>query len=136
MFFPRVVPDTWVRTSDFESSNLILFGNAETNRIIAKYANQLPMQLTSKAEKKYGLVFAFPNEYDHYLVINSGLPWWYVEEETDWRYQPQKQTSLGKLKDFTLFSKDREVMIQGYFDEAWKLKSADRKVLTGSGVLR
>jgi pimeloyl-ACP methyl ester carboxylesterase len=136
MFFPRVVPDTWVRTSDFESSNLILFGNAETNRIIAKYANQLPMQLTSKAEKKYGLVFAFPNEYDHYLVINSGLPWWYVEEETDWRYQPQKQTSLGKLKDFTLFSKDREVMIQGYFDEAWKLKGADRKALSGSGVLR
>jgi hypothetical protein len=59
-----------------------------------------------------------------------------VEEETDWRYQPQKQTSLGKLKDFTLFSKDRAVMIQGYFDEAWKLKGADRKALSGSGVLR
>lgn len=41
MVFPRVVADRDVRSSDFVSSNLILFGTRETNSVIEKFADKL-----------------------------------------------------------------------------------------------
>ena len=134
-FFPRVIPDVAVRQSDHESANLVLFGTTETNSIIAQYAGDLPLQLKSTAAKKYGLVYVFPNAHQHYLVINSGLPWWKFTEGTEWRYQPTAQAFLGQLKDFTLFSKNRNVLIQGYFDVDWNLPEIADKELMGSGVI-
>jgi pimeloyl-ACP methyl ester carboxylesterase len=74
MVFPRVVSDNEIRQSDFEHSNLILFGTKETNTIIAKFADKLPVHLNSDAGE-YGLVYIFPLN-GHYVLINSGLPWW------------------------------------------------------------
>jgi len=135
-FYPRVIPDKAVRPSDHGNANLILFGTVETNRVIAQYAGTLPIQLRAKAIKKYGLVYVYPNEHGHYLVINSGLPWWKVAEETEWRYTPGAQTTLGQLKDFTLFSKNRNVLIQGYFDAEWQLPPVLEKAVVTSGAVR
>jgi poly(3-hydroxybutyrate) depolymerase len=78
LIFPRVVADNAVRPSDLESSNLVLFGTKETNSLIAKFADRLPMQFSGAAEG-YGLVYVFPNE-GHYVVISSGLPWFTAVE--------------------------------------------------------
>ena len=45
----RAIPDTQVRPSDFESSDLVLFGTKETNSVIAKFAEQLPLHLDPKS---------------------------------------------------------------------------------------
>ena len=71
--FP-VKADKDLTRDDLTGANLILFGTSETNRIIARYADRLPIALNAGAAD-YGLVFVFPAD-GHYLVVNSGLPWW------------------------------------------------------------
>jgi hypothetical protein len=55
-------------------SNLVLSGTRETNAIIEKFADKLPLHLKADA-KDYGLLYIFPVN-NHYVLINSGLPWW------------------------------------------------------------
>ncbi|MCK7541540.1 MAG: hypothetical protein MZV63_66980 [Marinilabiliales bacterium] len=74
MVFPRVISDKEVRQSDYVTSNLILFGTKETNAIIEKFSDKLPMHLNADAAD-YGLVYIFPMN-RHYILVNSGLPWW------------------------------------------------------------
>ena len=74
MIFPRVAADKDVRPSDFQSSNLILFGTRETNGVIARFADRLPLELKAAAEG-YGLAYIFPID-GRYVVVASGLPWW------------------------------------------------------------
>ena len=69
----RAVPDTQVRPSDLQSSDLFLFGTKETNTVIAKFAEQLPLHLDPRAEG-YGLVYVYPVN-GHYFLIASGTPW-------------------------------------------------------------
>jgi dipeptidyl aminopeptidase/acylaminoacyl peptidase len=74
LFFPRVVADKDVRPSDLDGSNLILFGTRETNTLIDKFSDRLPIQLEPTAAG-YGLVYVFPID-KHYVVVSSGLAWW------------------------------------------------------------
>ena len=74
MVFPRVISDQQVRQSDYVTSNLVLFGTRETNAIIEKFADRLPLHLDAGAGD-YGLLYIYPMN-RHYLLINSGLPWW------------------------------------------------------------
>ena len=69
----RAVPDTQVRPSDLQTSDLFLFGTKETNTVIAKFAGLLPLHLDPKAEG-YGLVYVYPVN-GHYFLIGSGTPW-------------------------------------------------------------
>ncbi len=71
---PRVISDKQIRDSDYASSNLILFGTRETNAVIERFSNQLPMQLNTEASG-YGLVYCFPVN-GHYVVVSSGIPFW------------------------------------------------------------
>jgi len=45
MIFPRSMADNAVRQSDYETSNLVLFGTAGTNSIIKKYEDRLPVHI-------------------------------------------------------------------------------------------
>ena len=69
----RSVADAQVRPSDFQTSDLVLFGTKETNTVIAKFADQLPLQLSADAQG-YGLVYVYPVN-GHYFVVGSGVPW-------------------------------------------------------------
>lgn len=131
MVFPRVVSDKEVRPSDFESSNLILFGTKETNSVIEKYSDRLPLTLNATA-KNYGLLYIFPFD-GRYIVINSGLPWWTGVKDS--RFLPASLTALNAFKDFILF-KDAatNVVVDGYFDDGWKVAEGDRKRLSESVV--
>ena len=72
MVFPRVMADRELRQSDFETSNLILFGTRETNSVIEKFADKLPLHLNASADN-YGLVYVYPmnNRYVATLVVDS-----------------------------------------------------------------
>ncbi len=135
-FYPRVVADRDLRKSDYESSNLILFGTAETNSIIAKYKDQLPVHLKSEALKTYGLVYVYPNEHNHYVMINSGLSWWHARDNSGWRFLPEAHTSLNSFQDFILFKRDKTVIAEGYFQNDWSLTEEMKKTLMESGIVR
>ena len=128
MIFPRVVADNGVRQSDIETSNLVLFGTSETNSLIKKYADRLPVQLNADA-KDYGLLYIFPLN-GHYVLVNSGLPWWTPMAPKEGQpaasgmsLMSGKASALSVYKDFILFkSTPDNVVSQGYFNNNWAFR--------------
>lgn len=133
MFFPRVVADKEVRPSDVESSNLILFGTAETNALIARFSDKLPLKLKADADK-LSLFYIYPMN-GRYVAVNSGLPWWNAKPATTFSFLPQPYALLNRLPDFVLFRETLEnALVEGYFDQNWDLSDEQQKKLEASGV--
>jgi dienelactone hydrolase len=133
MFFPRVISDKDVRPSDLESSNLVLFGTAESNSVIAKYKDALPMELKSTDEGT-GLLYIFPVN-GHYVLINSGLHWWAGAQEQNYRFPPSF-IDIPSLKDFVLFKGSvKNPIVDGYFDTTWSLPAEMKTKLSANGVV-
>ena len=132
MFFPRIIADKDVRASDFETADMILFGNKETNSVIAKYADQLPMHLDAN-EKELGLVYFF-NVGERNVVINSGLPWWTGSDAQSYSSPPIFQQAAN-FKDFILFRGSvKKVVTEGLFDNDWNIPATQRKLLSENRV--
>jgi pimeloyl-ACP methyl ester carboxylesterase len=137
MVFPRVISDRQVRQSDYENSNLILFGTKGTNAIISKFADKLPVHMKPDANE-YGLVYIFPMN-DHYIVVNSGLPWWTPAKKPD---QPgmafigSEAQAINKFKDFVLFKETSDnIIAQGFFDNNWNLPPEEAAKMKATGVI-
>lgn len=138
MVFPRVLSDKELRQSDYENSNLILFGTKETNAIIAKFADSLPVQLSNDA-KDYGLLYIFPVN-KHYVLVNSGLPWWTPSKSASGQggmaFMGAKVDGLKNFQDFILFRESPEnVISQGCFDNNWNLPSDAANAMKATGVI-
>jgi len=139
MIFPRYMADNAVRQSDLETSNLVLFGTAETNSWIKKYADRLPVQLNDDADD-YGLVYVYPMN-GHYILINSGLPWWTPPAKTEGAtgglgMLTAKGSSLNAFPDFILFKGTPDnVISKGYFDNNWEIPEAEKAKMKASGVV-
>jgi pimeloyl-ACP methyl ester carboxylesterase len=139
MVFPRVISDKEVRQSDYDNSNLVLFGTRETNSIIEKFADRLPMQLSSSV-KDYGLVYIFPLN-KHYVLVNSGLYWWTPEkkaaDQAEMAFMGSKIEILKKYKDFVLFKESPDnVIAQGSFDNNWKLPPDALSAIKSTGAVQ
>jgi fermentation-respiration switch protein FrsA (DUF1100 family) len=132
----RVVSDAELAQDDREQSNLILFGDAQTNSIIAELAPKLPMQL-SPAAPDYGLLYIAPGLSGRYLVVSSGLPWWNRVDQVNGRPGiPMPFQLLPALGDFALYrGKGDNFLVQGRFDRQWKLSSPQAEALRASGVV-
>ncbi len=134
-FFPHVIADKDVRPSDLESSNLILFGTAQTNSLIAKYSDRLPLQLNAGMEN-YGLFYIFPID-GRYVTISSGLAWWTDADTKGWRYMPPVHHVAAAYKDFILFKGSaKNVLAEGYFDNNWHLPEAATKAMEATKAVR
>lgn len=140
MIFPRSLADNSVRQSDLETSSMVLFGTAETNSWIKKYADRLPMQLNEDAEG-YGLVYIYPMN-GRYVLINSGLPWWTPPASSEGQQGgigmlAGRGSSLNALPDFILFKDTPDnVVSKGYFDNNWEIPAAEKEKLASSGVVQ
>lgn len=140
LVFPRVLADNEVRPSDFESANLVLFGTRETNTVIEKYADILPVHLNDPSGE-YGLVYIYPAG-GKYVLVSSGLPWWTVDPEA----APARRSpfagqiaafGLNGMQDFVLFKGSAEnVVAEGRFDSQWRLSAEDVNKLTATGVVQ
>jgi poly(3-hydroxybutyrate) depolymerase len=139
MVFPRAIADRDVRPSDLESANLVLFGTRETNTLIERFADRLPLHLSSAADG-YGLIYVAPLG-DRYVVVSSGLPWW---EAGDAAAAPGRLPftnavsafGLMALGDYLLFRENAENPIAaGRFDAQWRLPRADAERLRATGVV-
>jgi pimeloyl-ACP methyl ester carboxylesterase len=135
---PRVIADRDIRSSDYITSNLILFGTRETNAVIEKFADRLPVHLDPKAGD-YGLVYIFPMS-RRYIIVNSGLPWWTPPKETKsqtgYAFSGTRIEMLKNWGDFILFrTGPDDIVTQGVFDNNWKLPSEAARVMKESGVV-
>jgi hypothetical protein len=138
MILPRVLSDKELRQSDYDKSNLVLFGTRETNAIIEKFADRLPVNLQADA-KDYGLVYVFPLN-SHYVLVNSGLPWWTppkkAPDQGGFAFMGAKSDALKNLKDFILFKENSDnIITQGNFDNNWKLPSEAAEAMKATGVI-
>lgn len=145
----RAVADHDVRSSDLESSNLVLFGTKETNSVIARFSDRLPLHLKGDA-KDHGLVYIFPVG-PHYVLISSGIPWWTSKTgeapplgavSTGWWSRPRfrflnaPSSVLGDFKDFVLFKGlPQYALAEGFFDAQWRLSPADLEKIKSAGVV-
>jgi hypothetical protein len=135
----QVRADREVREQDRTESNLVLFGTAETNRLIAGMAGDLPMALNAGAAD-YGLLYAYPAG-QRYVLINSGLPLLTgVELQRGlYRFMPPLLAMLLPRGDYMLFKGSLEnVLAEGRFDNDWKVPpdAAIRLAATGAVTLR
>ncbi|PHN05636.1 phospholipase [Flavilitoribacter nigricans DSM 23189 = NBRC 102662] len=129
MVFPRVLSDKQVRPSDLESANLVLFGDAATNTVIANLQGELPLQFSGDPATT-GIAYIYPHN-GHYVLVNSGLS---IMEAPDsekaidglTRFSsPAMVFALKKFDDYVIFSKDK-VLAGGLFDNQWQLPAAAR----------
>ena len=138
MVFPRVISDKEIRQSDYVTSNLILLGTRETNAVIEKFADKLPLHLNTDTSG-YGLVYVFPMN-RHYILVNSGLSWWTPPKntsgQTGYAFQGSKVEILKKFQDFVLFRESTDnIVSQGLFDNNWKIPAGAIETLKSSGAV-
>ncbi len=134
--FP-VKADTAVTPADLDSASLILFGTAETNSLIARFAPQLPLALSPGAAD-YGLLFVAPAG-KHYALVSSGLPWWTGAEEAHRDgdpFAPRRYRLLTTFGDFILFKGSlANVVSEGRFDRNWKVPADVSAKLLATGTV-
>jgi poly(3-hydroxybutyrate) depolymerase len=134
----RVLADHEVSASDLQNANLVLFGTKETNSLIAKYADRLPMSLNAGAAD-YGMVYVYPVD-GRYVVVQSGLPWWTRFDQAALEYQlpylNTPQHALMTFGDYFVFRGGLEnIATAGRFDRDWKLPADAARRLRALGAI-
>jgi hypothetical protein len=121
----RAVADMAVTGTDLAGANLLLFGTAATNSLIARFRDRFPMELNPGAAD-YGLVFVTPVD-GRYVVVCSGLPWP--------RSIAASRVFAGR-GDYILFRGSLgNVLAEGRFDRNWKLTPADAARIQAAGAV-
>jgi poly(3-hydroxybutyrate) depolymerase len=135
-----VKADSAITPADLDSADLVLFGSAETNTLISRFADRLPLALNPGAAD-YGLLFIAPIG-KHYALVSSGLPWWTGAEEArpaiGTLFAPPQFRLLQTFGDYILFKGSlANVMAEGRFDHNWKLPpdAAAKMVATGTVIV-
>jgi acetyl esterase/lipase len=128
---PPTKDDSQVTEADIRDRNLILFGEPDTNRVLNRIADKLPIKITETsyvvAQEKYqrtadtGLAMIYPNPLNEkkYVVVLSGLHW------------GEKRGSNHKydlLPDFIVYNNEfdqvvstNHALVAGFFDTKWQL---------------
>jgi hypothetical protein len=132
-----VKSDEEVTDDDVASSNLVLFGNARTNRLIARLAPQLPMELNPGAAD-YGLLY-LASAGKHYVLVSSGLPWWTGSEEVQrggYRFAPEQYRLLSTFGDYILFKGGlKNVLAEGRYGRNGKVPAETVAKVLGTGTV-
>ncbi|MBM3727867.1 MAG: hypothetical protein FJW40_20890 [Acidobacteria bacterium] len=127
-----VSDDQHVSDAEIVSSNLVLWGDPSSNRILARIAAQLPIQWTAQGitvsgktydSAKHTLIMIYPNPLNpnRYVVLNSGFTFRDFDQLNNARQTP-------KLPDYAVIDLDTppdarwpgKVVLAGFFNEAWK----------------
>ena len=129
----RVVQDSALTDEQIASSNLILFGDPESNAVLKRIADQLPIKWTAEGiragDRSYdsdhhALVMIYPNPLnpEKYVVLNSGFTF----REYDYLNNARQ---VPKLPDWAIIDLNTpadsrtpgKIVGLGFFDEAWQL---------------
>jgi dienelactone hydrolase len=129
----RVKTDEDISDADIASNNLVLWGDPQSNKLLAKIAPQLPIRWdaqgvhagsTDYPADKYVPVLIYPNPLSpkHYVVINSGFTFREFDYQNNARQTP-------KVPDWAIIDIGVPVSAKapgaipeaGFFDEQWKL---------------
>ena len=129
----RVKKDTEITAADIADSNLILWGDPASNRILARIAKRLPIRWDAQgihvggktyAADRFVPVMIFPNPLNprRYIVLNSGFTY----REYDYLNNARQ---VPKLPDFAVIDTSVPptpraaggIADAGFFDENWQI---------------
>lgn len=134
--FP-VKADSAVTAQELDSDSLVLFGTRETNSLIARFANRLPLAL-SRGAADYGLLF-IADLGKHYALVSSGLPWWTDFEDAGRPFDPYaaaRYAELATFGDYVIFKGSlAHVVAEGRFDRDWKLPPDAAAKIAATGTV-
>jgi pimeloyl-ACP methyl ester carboxylesterase len=123
--------DTAVTDADIANSNLILWGDPSSNKVLAKIADKLPVKWTVDdlrvGDKTYPaahhaplLIYPNPQNPNKYVVLNSGFTFREYDYQSNARQVP-------KLPDWAVVDVNTpsphwpgKVVEAGFFDEQWQ----------------
>jgi len=133
-----VKADTAITADDLDSADLVLFGTAATNTLIARFRDRLPLALNPGAAD-YGLLFVAPLG-KHYALVSSGLPWWTGAEEArppvGISFAPPRFRLLQTFGDYILFKGSlNHVVAEGRFDRNWKVPADASAQMLATGTV-
>ena len=133
----RVKDDAEITDDDIASSNLVLWGDPSSNKLLARVADKLPMQWEAQgirvgkqiyADGHHVPVLIYPNPLNpkHYVVLNSGFTFREYDYLNNARQTP-------KLPDWVIVDISVPVTSRapggivnaGFFDEQWNLKTTE-----------
>jgi hypothetical protein len=126
--------DSEITPEEIQSSNLILFGDLESNSVLKKIHTQLPLKWSDK-ELSFGagpfdatshmpaMIYPNPLNPSKYVVLNSGFTF----REYDYLNNARQ---VPKLPDFAVIDLSKPINSRrpggiveaGFFDENWKVK--------------
>ncbi|HVW86822.1 MAG TPA: prolyl oligopeptidase family serine peptidase, partial [Bryobacteraceae bacterium] len=132
-----VKDDSAVTDADIAANNLILWGDPQSNKVLARIAPQLPIRWTSDAvvvgtrrfpAASNAPVMIYPNPLNpkKYVVINSGI--------TFREYaQPNNSLQIAYLPDYAVVDLTTppdarwpgKIALAGFFGEKWELQTND-----------
>lgn len=131
----RVIDDSAVTDADIANSNLAIWGDPESNAILKKIADKLPIVWDGDSikvgDKTYSaadhvpiLIFPNPLNPEKYVVLNSGFTYREYDDLNNARQVP-------KLPDWAIIDVRTppnsrypgKIVDANFFDESWKLKS-------------
>jgi dienelactone hydrolase len=129
--------DSEISDDDIAGANLVLWGDPESNSLLAKIVDRLPIAWTKKEitvgrenypADHHAVVMIYPNPLnpERYVVLNSGFTF------RDYAYLNNAR-QVPKLPDWAVIDLNTppdalwpgKVVDAGFFDEKWKLKDHD-----------
>jgi hypothetical protein len=132
-----VKADSAVTAADIDTSDLVLFGTADTNSLIARFAAGLPLALNPGAAD-YGLLFIAPIG-KHHVLVSSGLPWWTGADDANRGGDPFTAAQfrlLDTFGDYVLFKGSlANVVSEGRFDRNWKVPADAASKMSATGTV-
>lgn len=131
----RVKNDTEVTEEDIKKHHLILWGDASSNKVLARLAAKLPVQWDAGAlvvnQAKYpaqdhalSMIYPNPENPGKYVVLNSGFTF------RDYDYLNNAR-QIARLPDFAVIDVNTapnarypgKIRSAGFFDDHWKFES-------------
>jgi len=123
----RVKNDRAVTDRDIADHNLILFGDPNSNSVIAKVAGKLPLRWTkssieigahtfSAADHVAVIVYPNPLNSKRYVVLNSGHT--FGDED----FRGTNAWLYPRIGDYAILTANGDIALSGFFDERWQLK--------------
>ncbi len=111
---PQVRDDRDLTDADIASSNLVLWGDPGSNRVLARIADKLPADWSDVSRAPI-LIYPNPLNLKKYVVLNSGFTFAKEAATSNSRQTP-------KLPDYAVMDvASGKIVRAGFFDEEWKM---------------
>jgi hypothetical protein len=123
-----------ITEQDIADHNLVLWGNPDTNTILAKIAGQLPIKWDVDAitvgdksydAKTHALIMIYPNPLnpERYIVLNSSFTYREYDYLNNARQVPKlPDWAVIDLSESPGSQRPGRITAAGFFDEAWQLR--------------